>query len=280
MKKALSVLLALCLAFCLCVPAFAVDDAPLVECALVNNQTYIRLSEAVTDTAADFYVEGISDTPSIHVTVDPSQVQIVRRERLEVVLDFSMLQDETQHKATSTYSLILHGLILADGSCTDITVLEGQFGHAFSGRYFDADPDNILYWKTTSPPYEHYVAVGTVWTLHVDEDALYGDEYLNAHIERSIDGAEPQIEGDTYTFDTVGDCVITFRCCGDFCVSSTTVHVLSKPDMKRMLISTLPFEAFGYGMGVGYWLGPWWLPISLPLGVLHAVAKCIVILFA
>ena len=47
-----------------------------------------------------------------------------------------------------------------------------------------------------------------------------------------------------------------------------------------MLFLPTLVEGFGLAMGVGYWLGPWWLPISFPLGALHALANLFLVLIA
>ncbi len=281
MKKVLSVFLSLCLAFCLCVPAYAAD-AQLFERALQTHiGTYVRFTEAVAGVADDFYAEGIAHDDWFRVTIDPAMIEIIERERLEFVYLDGDISDESQYRSTNDFGLVLHGLLLADGTRTDVTIDRLDF-EPYSGKYLTTDTKNRLYskaWNSESLWYEYDVAVGSVWTLEEANDE-YVDDYLYAHSEILFEGATPDVQGNTYTFNTPGDYVCSVRCCGGFNVQKAVIHVHTKSEMKRMLFLPTLIEGFGLAMGVGYWLGPWWLPISFPLGALHALANLFLVLIA
>lgn len=287
MKKALSVLLCAVLLCACLLPSVHAEDAPLVECALRSNQIYVRFSPAVTDVAEDFYVEGISmdgDKVFIQRRIDPADYTVYRREQIEIVFHFSFLRDEETRRGTSVFDLVLHGLLLSDGTHADQTITSFEFTSSYI-RLQPDEKDKMVYPDEKGKMVykedytEYYVPVGAQWPLEYDEDGCNGDAYLQSHAEMTFDGVEPQIQDGTVTFTSLGDCTITIQYCGDFNREQIVVHVVPKSVVQWKLIIQLPFEAFGYGMAVGYWFGPWWLPISLPLGVLHAVAKCILILF-
>lgn len=281
MKKTVSVLLALCIPFCLCIPAFAADTS-LVECALKTlTGTYVRFTEAVVGVADDFSAEGVAHDDWFRVTIDPAMIEIIERERLEFVYLDGDISDESQYRSTNGFGLVLHGLLLADGTCADVTIDEHDF-EPYHGKYLTTDTKNRLYsetWNSERLWYEYDVAVGSVWTLEEANDE-YVDDYLYAHTEILFEGAAPDVQGNTYTFNTPGDYVYYVRCCGGFHVQKAVIHVHTKSEMKRIMILPLIEEGFEAGMAVGFWLGPWWLPISFPLGALHALANLFLVLIA
>ena len=284
MKKTFSVLLCLVLLCGLLLPAAHAEDAPLVECALKKlTGTYVRFTEAVVGVADDFSAEGVAHDDWFRVTIDPAMIEIIERERLEFVyLDGDIeIRDESQYRGTSDFGLVLHGLLLADGTRTDVTIDRLDF-EPYSGKYLTTNAKNRLYsetWNSKNRCYDYDVAVGSVWTLEEANDE-YVDDYLYAHTEILFEGAAPDVQGNTYTFNTPGDYVYNVRCCGGFNVKKGVIHVHTKSKMKRMLILPLIVEGFEAGMAVGFWLGPWWLPISFPLGALHTLANLFLVLIA
>ena len=265
-------------------PTARAAETSLVECAMVRNQTYVRLAENVIGTGERFYVEGIAQEDAFRVAVDPSDVQVFQRERTEIVLDFSYLRSKDGNVGVIPFSLVLHDMLLSDGTHVDIPVDEAAFEYFSPLRFYKEwkrDENNVLYAEGQNNNFEtvYSVVVGTVWTLQEPEGG-FGDAYLHEHAEMTVDGAAPQIEGDTFTFNTPGECVIKFRCCGDFAVQKTIVRVLTKPEIKRELFILTLIEGFEYGMGIGYWLGPWWLPLSIPGGIVYGMIKAVRILFA
>ena len=285
MRKKIALFVCFALICALWFPAAHAEEASLVECVITSGkQIYIRLAENVTGAGEDFYVEGVVKKDLPHVTVDPSDVRIFQRERTEIVLDFSSEDVRDRNLAVSASSILLHDMLLSDGTHVDIPLdKDALSGTVFPLRFYKKwtkDEKNLLYFENQNIYEDEYsVVVGTVWTLEEPEDG-YSDAYLHAHAEISVEGVSPQIEDDTVTFNTTGECVITFRCCGDFAVQKTIVHVLTKSEIKRELIIPTLLEGFLYGMGIGYWLGPWWLPLSIPGGIVYGIVKVFRILFA
>lgn len=270
------------------IPTVYAASKPLVEYALIKDQTYIRLGEDVTGTSNVFSVDGVAhgETP-FHVTVDPSDVQIIQRDRLEIVLNLSELHAVDHDITASNFSLILHGMLLTDGTCVDIPV----GGDGWIPRHFAFDPpfykkwqtdeDALLFSKDLRDPrcVVYTVVVGTVFTLQ-DPKKGFIDTYLHEHTEMTVEGAAPQIESDTFNFNTPGECIITFRCCGDFAVQRTVFRVLTKQEIKRELFLQAIQEGLGEGGLFGYYVGPWWWPISIPVGMVCGIVQAVRILFA
>lgn len=282
MKKTFSVLLCLVLLCALLLPAAHAEDALLVECALqTHTGTYVRFTEAVVGVADDFYAEGVAHDDWFRVTIDSAMIEIIERERLEFVYLDGDISDESQYRSTSDFGMVLHGLLLADGTRADVTIDARDF-EPYSGKYLTTNAKNRLYsetWNSEILCHEYDVAVGSVWTLEEANDE-YVDDYLYAHSEILFEGATPDVQGNTYTFNTPGDYVCYVRCCGGFNVQKAVIHVHTKSDMKRMLFLPTLVEGLELAMGVGFWLGPWWLPISFPLGALHALANLFLVLIA
>ncbi|MBQ7542941.1 MAG: hypothetical protein IJT44_11690 [Clostridia bacterium] len=278
MKKALSLLLALCLTFCLCVPFEAgAKDTPLIEKAVrFSKSTYIRFGKNVVGVSEDFYVqidEYVYGTDPVPVRLQSDEVHVYTGERTEVFLSHSVKSYDTVH---------LYGLILADGTSSSCSIrgedrsFEEKNSSAFSfsvgWKFFQQDVLTVVEEEDGIIGYSYTVAAAeSVWKIDFTGDTVL-DAYLARYAELKAEGIEMERQGDEYRFSSVGDGKVLFLLDGTEC-GAVTVHVREKREIKRTKLIPAFLYNVSYGMAYGYWLGPLVFVAALPLGTAFGIVK-------
>lgn len=253
MKKALSALLALCLAFCLWIPAFA-EDVPTGEAALVEEATefyfwnddpsvlYVRFSEQITGVSDAFKAEFLPD-PYLPDELPPA----ISKDDLSFILpcEENGSRLELFLKADlDGYDLHLSGLVDAQGSEIEYTVREGDA----KAYFFEVDTDSVLdslfiNIYTGELPLKALVAdtdfdYSALTTYCLVGDSLYLPELSPALKNRATltcDGVELRENDDgAYTFVS-GTGTVTYEVAGR--LRATTKVCVQTPKERAVFVS-------------------------------------------
>lgn len=280
MKRIFSVLLALCLAFCLCIPAFA-ESAPtedsLIEEAvdyyIVDGDSdvlYIRLGETVS---------GVSESLSAAFLPDP----YLADEAQDVILvpdvitkdDISFIQPCEENggrlelflKAeVDGFDLHLAGLLDAQGNALECTVAQDQFD--FHPLFFRVDSDEManvflhfytgeqpILWGDDVTPMTEYCLVGE--TVHLPEGL---SPALQSRARLVCDGVELS-ENDDGTYAVVsGTGTVTYAVADRF---NVTVKLCVQTQEERRIFAAR--EAAKHPLVTSYL----WMLYATVLPVLH-----------
>ena len=258
MKKALSLLLTLCLAFCLCIPAFA-EDAPAqnalieeaVEYYLADSNSsvvYIRFNEqvrGVSDSLAAELLPGLYLTELLHEEPD-----LIPEPDVITADDVSFIKPCEENGSrlelfvkTGLSGLDLHvtGLLDAQGNALECTVTQDQF--AYQPLFFWVDTDETvcfllslyagehsipsILWDDDVMPLTEYCLVGE--TVHLPEGL---SPALQNRAKLVCDGVELQ-ENDDGSYTAVsGTGTMTYEVAGQF--SAAVKLCIQTPQERRL----------------------------------------------
>ena len=250
MKKALSVLLALCLAFCLCVPAFA-EDAPT---ALVEEATefyfwnddppvlYVRFSEQITGVSDAFRAEFLPDP---YLPDEPRPA--IGRDDLSVVLPCDENGGRVELFLTIKeydYDLRLSGLVDAQGGEIEFTVRQGDAKDYFFEVGAESDGmSEIINLYTGELPLKALFAdtdfdYSALTTYCLVGDPLWLPELssaLQSRVKLTCDGVK-LLENDdgSYTFVS-GTGTVTYEVAGQ--LRATTKICVQTPEERAAFVS-------------------------------------------
>ena len=254
MKKGISVLLALCLAFCLCVPAFA-ESAPehsLIEEAvdyyIVDGDSdvlYIRFSDKVSGVSesltADFLPDPYLADETPDVVLEPD---VIEKD------DISLIQPCEENGGrlelflraeVDGFDLHLAGLLDAQGNALECTVTPEEL--TYHTLFFVVDTDEMtsillgfyagehsiksILWDHEVMPLTEYCLVGE--TIHLPKEL---SPALQNRAKLVCDGVELQ-ENDDGTYTAVsGTGTVTYDVAGQF--SAAVKLCIQTPEERRI----------------------------------------------
>lgn len=291
MKKALSVLLAFCLAFCLCVPAFS-KDAPaadtLIEEAVDyfildddSEVLYIRLGEKVRSVSEALTAEFLPD-PYLPDELPPA----VGEDDLNIILPCEENGSRLElflRAEVDGFDLHVAGLLDAQGNALECTVTQDQF--TFQPLFFRVDSDEManvflhfytgeqpILWEDDVTPMTEYCLVGE--TVHLPEGlspALQNRTRLvcdGVELRENDDGAYTAVSGSgTVTYAVAGQFNVTVK----LCVQTQEERRIfaSREAAKRPLVTSYLWMMYATVIPVLYWdyAGLAVLPVTILLGL-------------
>ena len=303
MKKALSLLLSLCLAFCLCIPAFAAD-APaqnaLVEEAVEyyladsnSSVVYIRFNEqvrGVSDALAAELLPGLYLTELLHEEPD-----LIPEPDVITAEDVSFIEPCEENGSrlelfvkTGLSGLDLHvtGLLDAQGDALECTVTQDRF--TYETLFFRVDTDEMasillgfysgehsipsIFRDDDAAPLTEYCLVGE--TIHLPEGlspALQNRAKLvcdGVELQENDDGAYTAVSGTgTVTYDVAGQ----FSAAVKLCIQTPQERRLfaAREAAKRPLVTSYLWMQAATVLPVlyGNYAGLAVLPVSFLLGL-------------
>ena len=274
MKKALSALLALCLACCLCVPAFAAD-APTQDSLIEEAVDYY-----VLDSDADVLyirfcenVRSVSDSLTAEFLPDPFDPERIPygivKEDIQVTLPCEENGGRVELFLTVeefAFDLRLTGLTDAQNGALECTITQDQFDHHPLFFWFDSDEMANVYlqfytgeqpilWDDDVMSMTEYWLVGD--TVHLP-DGL--SPVLQNRAQLVCDGVELQ-ENDDGTYAAVsGTGTVTYAVAERFSV--TAKLCIQTPEERRIFAAR---EAAKHPLVTSYL----WMLYAVVLPVLH-----------
>lgn len=276
MKKMLSLILAFCLALCLCVPAFAEDLAKPERAILFEDRyAYIRFDETVASVSDAFrveYVLGGQNTPAV---LDETNIQIFTGDRLEVFLQFP----------DSVSTITLSDLVLRDGTHGEQEVQYTDCERIHSGIletafYWGLKHDALYTQKEVLGSLDDcYAAVGSKWQLKLPALRKLNDPYLAPHVSLTAEGLETEKDGNGLVFLSVGNGTVSF-CLFDVPFQTKNVEILEKQAVKQKMLLTVPAMSFGLALYAGHWLGPVGWLAGFPVAAVYTIVTYFRALFA
>ena len=291
MKKSLSVLLALCLAFCMYVPAFA-GDAP-AEDALVEEAVdyfisdsssevlYIRLGEKVSGVSESLTAEFLPD-PYLPDELPP----VIGGDDLSVVLPCEENGGRLElflRAEVDGFDLHIAGLLDAQGNALECTVTQDRF--AFHPLYFRVDTDEManvflhfytgeqpILWQDDVTPMTEYCLVGE--TVHLPDGlspALQNRTRLvcdGVELSENDDGTYAAVSGTgTVTYAVAERFSVTIR----LCIQTPGERRIfaAREAAKRPLVTSYLWMMYATVLPVLYWnyAGLAVLPVTVLLGL-------------
>lgn len=278
MKKALSLILVFCFAFCMCVPAFA-EDASYTEAVWRlhwHDPTiyYVRFKENVTVSLDALRVEYTAKEQDSPAVLDTQSIAVYTDEKVELVLTFpEFVPDFT-----------VSGLALKDGASVQQTVKTEHVQEIDS-----ADLDSTWLFKKHDALYLPHliqgnfggcdVAVGSRWSLRFNALTYPRDPYLQARLTLEADGIEMRRDGDEYVFDAVGQGRVFLSLFGIRYSPGYKVNVMEKSALKTRILLTAPFQYAALPIYGLRYLGPFTV-LLLPFSFVYTLVTYVRILFA
>ena len=286
MKKLFSCFLALCIAFCVTLPAFAAD-APtntVSSCWFSGGRVlYICMDEEIRGVTDSFAVtlqetDDLDDlTHARTVSLDPSAVQWVlpypaSNDRLEV---WCVLPEDT---APDTYVLFtVSGLLDADNNAAERTGKQYMFSDDAAALTYPSQTTSDLIHIFAGEIEPGYTPGNALPRYCVEGEALtfslYAPAHLNDRLQLVCDGVELTRGDDgTYTAAAAGKGTVSL-CVAGHVLETLQLQILTKQEMKSLLFRTAARHPLNVGkayaisvlgLNVGFFAFPPLLILGLP----------------